>query len=189
MSADPFEQLGLDRSASAEDVLAARRRLAKELHPDLGGDAARMRDVNVAVQQALAQLGSPAPRAAPPASPASPPARAATGRWRVAQDAPSFTVEALPAEAFEAIAVVTAWMGEALVDDPPYLLEAHLYDPFECWCRVELVPDAGASSVSLVVAVDGTDAPPDVDAVRDEYVANLNRLDWSDLHGATPPPP
>ena len=106
----------------------------------------------------------------------------------MAQDSPSFTVEALPVEAFEAIAVVTSWMGEVLVDDPPYLLEAHLYDPFECWCRVELVPDAGASSVSLVVAVETGDGLVDVDAVRDEYVANLNRLDWSDPD-ATPPRP
>ena len=195
MPADPFATLGLPATATADDVLAARRRLAKQLHPDVGGDAVRMRDLNVAAQQALAAIGRPAEPAAPPPPPPAPrrgagrPGRTtAPGRWRVGQDSPSFTVEALPAEAFEAIAVVTSWMGEVLVDDPPYLLEAHLYDPFECWCRVELVPDAGSSSVSLVVAVDDGEGLVDVDAVRDEYVANLNRLDWADP-GATLPPP
>jgi hypothetical protein len=204
MPADPFAVLGITPDASVDDVLAARRRLAKELHPDVGGDASRMQEVNAAVDAALALVaGATAPSAptAPAETPGSAPRRpGGTGRsrpggdvrWRVLQDAPSFTIEALPAEAFEALAIVTAWMGEALVDDPPYLLEAHLLDPYECWCRVELVPDAGASSISLTVAVDdGT--LPDVDAVRDVYVANLNQLDWSELRpagrGASPPTP
>jgi hypothetical protein len=38
------------------------------------------------------------------------------------------------------------------------------------------VPDAGSSTVSLTVAaIDGAPAP-DVEAVRDLWVANLNRL-------------
>jgi hypothetical protein len=198
---DPFARLGLGRDATADDVLAARRRLAKELHPDVGGDPERMREVNVAVQEALRAIGATAPVTAPPPQPAAarpaPPRGTVRSGWRAAHDSPSFTIEALPAEAFEALVIVTAWMGEVLVDDPPYLLEAHLYDPFDCWCRVELIPDAGASSVGLVVAVeaDRRDALPDVDAVRDEYVANLNRLDWTDLDreqarpASNPPPP
>ena len=65
---------------------------------------------------------------------------------------PSFVIDALPAEAFEALLVVTSWIGEVLVDEPPYLLEVHLHDPAPCWCRLELVPDAGSSTVSLTVA-------------------------------------
>jgi hypothetical protein len=201
MGADPFSVLGLERGASADDVLAARRRLAKDLHPDVGGDQVRMQEVNAAAQAALAIVsGSSDAAAGTPPSPRRRGAPSGSTRaagsagdrgWRVAQDSPSLTIEALPAEAFEAIAVVTTWIGEALIDDPPYLLEAHLYEPFECWCRIELVPDAGASSVSLTVAVDdGT--LPDVDAVRDVYVANLNRLDWDEVAqppGASPPPP
>jgi hypothetical protein len=203
MPGDPFAVLGIAPDASVDDVLAARRRLAKDLHPDVGGDATRMQEVNAAVDEALVIAGRAAvgPTTAAPGEPSSggPGAAASTARsrppgdarWRVLQDAPSFTIEALPVEAFEAVAIVTAWMGEVLVDDPPYLLEAHLLDPYECWCRVELVPDAGASSVSLTVAVDGS--LPDVDAVRDVYVANLNRLDWADLRpparGASPPTP
>ena len=71
------------------------------------------------------------------------------------RDDPSFVIEALPAEAFEALLIVANWMGEVMVDDPPYLLEAHLYDPAECWCRLELLPEAGASTVMLTVVARG----------------------------------
>jgi hypothetical protein len=96
----------------------------------------------------------------------------------IARDAPSFTVEALPVEAFEAMLVVASWLGEVLDDDPPYRLDTYLYGPFECWCRLDVVPDAGASTVSLAVAgIDGAPTP-DVIAVRDAWVANLNAVDW-----------
>jgi hypothetical protein len=94
----------------------------------------------------------------------------------VQHDAPSFTVDVLPVEAYEALLVVTSWMGEVLVDDPPYVLEVFLYDPSPCWCRLDLVPDAGATTVSLTVAALEGDPAPDIDDVRDEWVANLNRL-------------
>ncbi len=90
-------------------------------------------------------------------------------------DVASFTIEALPAEAFEAVLVVSTWLGDVLVDDPPYLLEMMLGDPFRCWCRLDLVPDAGASTISLTLA--GLEGPPaDLDEVRDAWVANLNLL-------------
>jgi hypothetical protein len=96
----------------------------------------------------------------------------------VARDVPSFTVEALPVETFEAILVVASWLGEILDDDPPYRLDTYLYEPFDCWCRLDVVPDAGASTVSLTVAgVDGAPTPDVVD-VRDAWVANLNIIDW-----------
>jgi hypothetical protein len=112
-------------------------------------------------------------------------------------------IEALPAEAFEALLVVTSWIGEVLVDEPPYLLDVHLAPPYDCWCRLELVPDAGSSTVSLTVAgvdradpvggvddvegderddvVDGASVP-DVELIRDLWVRELNRL------GGAPPP-
>ena len=123
----------------------------------------------------------------------------ARGWWRrVATDSPSFTVEALPVETFEALVVVANWIGEVLVDEPPYVLETHLVDPFDCWCRLDIVPDAGASTVSIAVATFGDDLPPDVDAIRDAWVANLNLLDWDrlgddrlggDRFGPSRPPP
>jgi len=75
---------------------------------------------------------------------------ASPGRW-VEQDAASFTIELLPVEAFEALVLVTGWYGEVLVDDPPYLLEVHLQDPSPCWCRFELMPEAGASMIGMTV--------------------------------------
>ena len=94
-------------------------------------------------------------------------------------DVPSFVIAALPAEAFEALLVVTSWIGEVLVDDPPYVLEVHLNEPAPCWCRLDLVPDAGSSTVSLTVAAvdaaDGLAEVPLVDDVRDVWVHHLNQ--------------
>lgn len=44
--------LGVPENAGAADCLAARRRLAAEHHPDRGGDAARMAEINVAFEKA-----------------------------------------------------------------------------------------------------------------------------------------
>jgi hypothetical protein len=174
MPDDPFRVLGVDADASLEDLTAARRRLALSLHPDVGGTEAAMQAVNTAFDEAVAQVT--ARRPAPPPAPPAPTARRERWLRGVQHDAPSFTIDVLPVEAFEALLVVASWMGEVLVDDPPYLLEAFLHDPAPCWCRLDLVPDAGATTVSLMVAgVD--DAPtPDPESVRDEWVANLNRL-------------
>ncbi|MEY2582968.1 MAG: hypothetical protein QOE09_2817 [Ilumatobacteraceae bacterium] len=164
MSTDPFSVLGVGHDATLDEVRSARRRLAAEFHPDHGGDTARMGEINVAYQEVVAQLSQPAPI---------PVLRRYPG---VQRDEQSFTIDTLPAEAFEALLIVTSWMGEVLVDDPPYVLEVHLTDPSPCWCRLDLVPDAGGSTVTLTVAsIDGVPAP-DVDAVRDLWVANLNRL-------------
>jgi hypothetical protein len=187
---DPFAVLGLGPDAGVADIVAARRRLAKAAHPDLGGDPRRMQEVNdaaaraVAIARAAAFAPSPAPSPAPPTAPSSSPPRAttATGAWsrQLVHDHPSFTIEALPAESFEALLVVATWIGDVLVDDPPYLLEVHLREPVECWCRLDLLPEAGSSSVGITAAaIEGDDAP-DVDAIRDTWVRALNELDWDD---------
>lgn len=187
MPDDPFETLGLPGDASADDVRAARRRLAKRHHPDAGGDPEDMRRVNAAAVAALRRVGADTidddapPAAGEPRDGAPPrPEREWTG---VTSDVPSFVVEALPAETFEALLVVAGEVGEVLDDDPPYRLDAYLDPPMDCWCRLELVPDAGASTVSITVgALDPGDGPrrppPDVEAVRDVWVERLNRLDW-----------
>lgn len=172
MSTDPFAVLGVSPDSSIDEVRSARRRLAAQFHPDRGGSTARMGEINAAFDLVIARLAdrrqAPTPRPQPPQ-----PHR----RHRdVQQDAPSFTIDCLPVEAFEALLVVTSWMGELLVDDPPYVLEVHLTEPAPCWCRLDLVPDAGGSTVTLTVASVGDDPAPDVEAVRDTWVANLNRL-------------
>jgi len=181
---DPFAVLGVRRDATLEEVRVARRRLAARFHPDKGGDTARMGEINAAFEAAVAELTSrsvatpdPAPAPAPP--PAAPEPR--RSRYQGVQyDAPSFTIDTLPAEAFEALLIVTAWMGEVLVDDPPYVLEVHLVEPGPCWCRLDLVPDAGGSTVTLTVASIGGTPAPDVEQVRDAWVANLNQLGRDD---------
>ena len=94
----------------------------------------------------------------------------------MAHDVASFTIEALPAEAFEALLIVGSWLGEVIADEPPYQLDVVLGEPFGCWCRLDLVPDAGASTVAVTLAsLDGRPVP-DLDAVRDAWVADLNTL-------------
>lgn len=162
MSADPYAVLGLSPNATLDEVRAARRRLAAEFHPDHGGDTARMGEINVAFD-AVAGLLTQRPML---------PSR----HGGVQHDTPSFTIDTLPVDAFEALLVVTSWIGEVLVDDPPYILEVHLTEPAPCWCRLDLVPDAGGSTVTLTVASVGGAPAPDVEAVRDTWVANVNRL-------------
>lgn len=172
--ADARRLLGIGNDADADAVRAARRRLAKTIHPDLeGGSADAMRQLNEAAATVLEELdgwrttsvGSEVGRRPNPSS---------TGR--VAHDVASFVVEALPVEAFEALLVVTSWIGEVVVDEPPYQLDVLLLDPLRCWCRLDLVPDAGASTVSVTIASLPEDVLPDIDDVRDLWVASLNDL-------------
>lgn len=191
---DPFVVLGIEHDATLADARLARRRLAFECHPDRGGNADDMRTINAAFDAVVAHLTGRRPltfdepdvASQSPAPAGQPPERQPRGRQpqarepqqrsgRAQHDSPSFVIAALPAEAFEALLVVTSWIGEVLVDDPPYVLETHLYEPSECWCRLDLVPDAGSSTVSLTVASSGTIAPPSVDDVRDVWVFHLNR--------------
>jgi len=193
---DPFAVLGLGPEATLEEVRAARRRLAKEAHPDHGGDVARMREINAAFDAAVKAIlrppPAPTPAAAPaPPRPASPPPHPA-GRSRpawphssrsrrlrlVEQDAASFVVEAFRPDAFEALMLASHWLGEPLDDEPPFWLEAHIYEPGECWCRLELLPEAGATMVAVTVGhIEGTPwPPPGVDDVRDAWIAALTSL-------------
>jgi hypothetical protein len=185
---DPFVTLGLGPDATREDVRTARRRLAKANHPDQGGDPVAMQRINEAADAALLTLEAGVPVAPDPATAESEPEPSGRPNARrqpsgghlsgLARDMPSFTVEALPVETFEAMLVVASWLGEVLDDDPPYRLETYLYEPFDCWCRLDVVPDAGASTVSITIAgIDGAPTP-DVVAVRDAWVSNLNAVDW-----------
>jgi len=187
---DPFHVLGLPVTATLAEVRAARRRLAQLLHPDVGGDEGRMREVNQAFDQAVRRLlgrpdrsDPPAPTAAspPPARSAAPrPAPAAdpprvvrTGPW-IQYDEPSFTIDVRPGDAFVALARVAVGIGEILADDPPYVLEVLLRQPSLCWCRLELLAEGGGTTVMLTVAGVQHRAPPVVEDVRDVWVAALN---------------
>jgi DnaJ domain len=178
MADDPFALLGVDPGASVQELRAARRRMAMRLHPDhAGGDADAMRRLNDAFEAAMAARARNS-RSGPEnaRTGARVPDQSGGPRPRIVHDVASFTIEALPAEAFEALLVVSTWLGEVLVDDPPYQLDVALEDPYACWCRLDLLPDAGATTVSLTLAGVGAAAPPDVDDVRDLWVANVNQL-------------
>ncbi len=89
------------------------------------------------------------------------------------------TREALPVEAFEGLVLAAAELGELADDDPPYLLEVLMAAP-PAWCRLELVPDAGSSTVSITTARLPGHPTPDVYDVRDVWIGALNRLDWAE---------
>jgi curved DNA-binding protein len=57
---DHYQTLGLDRSASADEIKRAYRRLASQHHPDKGGDKTRFQEI----QQAYQVLSDPAQRQA-----------------------------------------------------------------------------------------------------------------------------
>ena len=68
------------------------------------------------------ELGACAERRSAPSDAAhreSPPARRPPSAGRVDHDVASFVIEALPVVAFEALLVVTSWIGEVVVDEPP----------------------------------------------------------------------
>jgi hypothetical protein len=184
---DPFAVLGLPPGSTVQDVENARRTLAKSSHPDVGGSDRQMQVINAAADEAAriaaGRAASSAAQAAAPAPPAPAPSTSASAgpafQWRV--DHPSFTVEALPAESFEALLVVASWLGETIDDDPPYRLDVELGEPVPCWCRLDLLPDAGATSVGLTVGSERGVTAGDVDAVRDAWVAALNALDWAQV--------
>jgi len=185
--------LGLTAEATIDEVDAARRMLAKSAHPDVGGSVADMQLVNAAADEASRRVRA---RHAPPPSRSSPsrssPSRPSTAPLE--RDHPSFTIEARRAEAFEALLLVAAALGDLIDDDPPNALEVALAEPLRGWCRLDLVPDAGATTVSLTLVgepVGGHSSvdPPPVETVRDAWIVGLNELDWDDPVGGSPSPP
>jgi hypothetical protein len=186
---DPWTILGLVPGSSLADARAARRRLAKELHPDLQAGrpvaetaalAARMTEVNLALAAIELDASSQAPAspAAPaPAGPTTPIEADPATHVPPAPHDDTFSIDRLPAEAFEALFLAASALGDVLVADEPYLMELYLLEPAPCFCRVTLVPEAGGSIVTVDVspAHDGGIAP-DTAAVVDVLIAELNAL-------------
>jgi hypothetical protein len=184
---DPFLTLGLPSTAGRAEIDAARRRLAKVAHPDAGGSDEAMQRVNDAADQAAALLAGESHRITKPtAEPKSERNRDENLRF-VRTDHPSFTIEALPTEAFEGLMVVASGLGSIIDDEPPYVLEVALDQPIRCWCRLEVTPEGGSSSVSIAIAAESGQRIPAIDTVRDAWIDELNLLDWSLLDQLRPP--
>ena len=172
--------LGVPVDADAATIAAARRRLAKRLHPDAGGSVEQMQEVNEAAELALDAL-DPAPGSTidrRPTDRRAPVPRRRSSTGGVYHDHPSFTIEAPPVEAFEGLLIVAAQLGDLVDDDPPHMLEVVLGAPTPAWCRLALTPEAGAATVGLTVSRVPDGGSPDLDAVRDRWIEALNRLDW-----------
>jgi len=172
-SRDPFILLSVERTASAKEIRQAWREKARNAHPDVGGSHSAMQELNEALQRALelcaeksvSSVGAPAV-------------------WRRRErDVSCFTVDVLPAECFEALLVVAGGCGAISYDEPPYQVEFSLHDSgvagaLQGWCRCDLVPEAGATTVSLLVGTDNASDGISVEEVRDYLVASLNAIEW-----------
>lgn len=116
-----------------DEARRARRRLAKLLHPDTGrGDGEAMAAVNQAYRQVVGERASEA----------------------------VFTLDVLPVEAFHVVEVTVAERGEVVGAEEPYQLEGYLGEPVACFCRFELVPEAGGTIVTVTVEPAEDVTPP-----------------------------
>ena len=172
---DPWAVLGLPRDAPWDDVRAAHRRLAKELHPDVAGtdtDHRRMAEVNAAFALLAAQI----PRTGGPDLRNSS-IHAASSHEEAVDEAVGFSIDLLPAEAFEALLIVCSFLGDPWVIDEPYELTALFDPPLACRCNMWLVPEAGGSIVTIDVHPVRAYPTPTREQVRDALVVELVKLD------------
>ena len=171
---DPHTILGVDATDPLDLVRERRRHLASVHHPDVGGDAETMAAINRAFDQIvemrrIAEMSQSVEMRSPDRH-SNRPSRGFD------VDRPSFVVDALPAVAFEVLLLAARSLGDVADEDPPYVIEMQLEDPPLTWCRLEIVPDAGSSTVSII-----TDGPASADDVRDLLVSAVNELDVSNL--------
>lgn len=169
---DPFAVLLIDKTASAQDIRRAWRERARIVHPDVGGSDAAMQELNEALLEALELVGVAKVQKV-----------VAPVLVRRERDVSSFTVDVLPAECFEALLLVAGISGAISYEEPPYQLEFSLHDSgvigaLHGWCRCDLVPEAGATTVSLLVGTEESSQGISVEEVRDYLVSNLNAIEW-----------
>jgi hypothetical protein len=171
-----YQLLGVTRSSTVSEIVAARRVLAREFHPDRGGDPQHMAFINLAFDAIIASHGKEASQqiivTSANVSPADALAPETTSGFSV--DHPSFTINALPVVAYEVLLLAARVLGDVSSDEPPYLLEVQLEDPPMTWCRLEIVPDAGSSTVSFVV-----DKKIDAQQIRDLWITTINEIGFS----------
>ena len=138
-----------------------------------------MQALNAAYIEALRRHDTSAALApkTPAAPPDSPPNDASLRRRpRVQQDSASFVVDVAPVHAHEALMIAASSIGEVIVAASPDMIECLLDEPIRCWCRLDIAPEGETSSISLIVEQYDDEPAPDIDDVRDQWVASLNGL-------------
>ena len=177
MTRDPWAVLGLPETATWDEVRAAHRRLAKVLHPDAGveADHRRMAELNEALATLAARFSDESTPAEPVVHAA--PETARPGSFPPADESVAFSIDLLPVEAFEALLIVTSFLGDPWVIDEPYELTVLLDPPLASRCNLWLVPEAGGSIVTIDVHPVPGHQPPTGEAVRDALIAELQGLD------------
>jgi len=164
--AEFYKLFGLTQTASIDEIIQARRFLALEFHPDRGGSDENMALVNLAFDEIMnwhrQQQSEPLQISIPKVPSA------------FDVDRPSFVINALPVVAFELLLLAGRIIGDVALDDPPYLLEVQIEDPVITWCRLEVLPEAGSSSVSLMV-----DGQTNAVSVRDLWIRTINEIGFA----------
>ncbi len=171
-----YQLLGVTRESTVSEIVAARRVLAREFHPDRGGDPQHMALINLAFDAIIASHGEPSAESisTTKTETAEPDVTARDVATKFSVDRPSFTINALPVFAYEVLLLAARVLGDVSSDEPPYLLEVQLEDPPMTWCRLEIVPDAGSSTISFVI-----DKEIDAQLIRDLWVATINEIGFS----------
>ena len=174
MTRDEAESLlGLVRPYDDTTLRDHWRRAAREHHPDRGGSNDLMARINDAysflttIDEAISTAGSTA-------SPTGPNRRRSTKDDVVVRsvDRPAFVIDALPVVAFETLLLAARVLGDVVDDDPPYVLETLIeHSGTTTWCRLDIVPDAGSSTVSII-----TDGRVSADQLCHLWVTTVNEL-------------
>jgi hypothetical protein len=169
-----YQLLGVTRSSTVSEIVAARRVLAREFHPDRGGDPQHMALINLAFDAIIASLGEESfeqTTSTTTTQGSQVDIATSDSGSRFSVDRPSFTINALPVVAYEVLLLAARVLGDISSDEPPYLLEVQLEDPPMTWCRLEIVPDAGSSTISFVI-----DKEIDAQQIRDLWVTTINEI-------------
>ncbi len=142
--------LELELGASKDDIRRARRRLARAAHPDVGGTDQDMALINEAYLVLVSEAVDAEDRLGDHVGDRHGERDVREDFLARDVDRPSFVIDCLPVEAFDFLIMAARVLGDVADEDPPYLLDVLLEDPPMTWCRLEIVPDAGGSTVSIL---------------------------------------
>ena len=173
----PFQILGVNESATEEEIRSAWRALATKHHPDVGGDHESMLSLNTALSDALRFLedGPHSPIVQNTSKP-----RKKYGASFTSRDMSSFTINSLPVDAWHLLVIAAAHCGQVIDQEEPHLMEFSLHDTpldggHQAWCRCELMPEAGGTTVHLSL-VQPTAPAISPEALRDFLVDTINEV-------------